>query len=99
MTSSKLPLRAHRSESIIDQLFGILANLTVEISALACFPRTGDGGFFSAKARELGSDPQSAEHVAGIPAFLEFLQFGFHWGGAVPVGYQSLAWLAARSQG
>ena len=48
---------------------------------------------------QLGSDPQSAEHVARVPAVLEFLQFGVHWGGAVFVGHQLLAWFPARRQG
>ena len=79
-------LQNHRLHPVIDQLLGILADLTIKPWILQRCPCLRDRPLFGAQPWECCSDPQRFDPIPRRPGRFQFAQFRF--GGH---GWQSVA--------
>ena len=79
--TSQLVLQNHRLHPVVDQLIGILSDLTVKPWVLQRCPCLRDRPLLGAQPWERSGDPQRPNVIAARPGGFQLAQFGFdcHW--------------------
>lgn len=75
--TSQLVFQNHRLHPVVDQLFGIFADLTVEPWVLQRCPCLRDRPLLGAQPWKCCSDPQRSNPIPRRPGRFQLAQFGF----------------------